>query len=282
MKDLIPANGHTADIVPYDADAFTIPGMEHVTPGELRVPVLKLVQAQSKIDGAQDHLGEWHNSVTGEFLSSPELLIIGVAKGRVMFPETYSADNEPMCGSDNGRNPRADYIGKEIRTITFDEKGDPKKKLVVIGGPCADCPFGKWTEDAKGNSKPPACNEVATFAGLGQDGLPVLLQIKSTGMRAASNLKTLIATHGIRRSIVLGSTRESNDSGTYYVPAFFAGQKPDTEWQQAAVRLARLGNFAERNQQAAMEQDAKERGYTGNSGDEDVPPPSFSDEEFPF
>jgi hypothetical protein len=248
-KALTPSNGHS-DLVEADSvESFIVPGMEHVQPNELRIPLLKLVQAQSRMDGAGDNPGQWHNSVTGEFEPNPELLIIGVAKGRVMFPDTYNADNKPLCGSDDGASPRAEYIGASLKTISVDDDGGPVVQTTIIPRKCADCPFSAWGEEGA----PPKCNDVATFAGMRQDGLPVLVQIRSTGLRNVPNLKTLIAANGIRKTIRLGSVKETNDTGVYFVPVFTVGSKPDGEWQSSAIRLARMGNLAARNQQAIIE-----------------------------
>jgi len=245
-KEMTKAGSNEVGI--FDPENFTVPGMENVGPGELRIPLLKLVQSTSKMDGADGHLGEWHNSVTGDFTANPELLMIGVAKGRIMFPREYSAENKPLCGSDDGLKPREDYVGEIIKAVSEDEQGDPVVVSVALPPVCAGCPFSEWVDD-----KPPRCSEVATFAGMLAEGLPALVQIRSSGMKNAPNLKTLIAANGIRKAIRLGSVRESNDTGVYYVPVFTVGGKPDKEWQATAMRLARLGNLAARNQQAVIE-----------------------------
>src|SRR3990167_10342131 len=159
---IVPHNEHTEIIgLPeYDAETFVVLGMENVQPGELRIPRLQLVQAQSRMDGKEGHEGEWFNSVTGEFISNPELLIIGTAKGRVMFPHEYNAENEPLCGSDDGLAPRTEYIGAVVKIVGRDAAGDPEVKSGVIPNLCAGCPFGVWGD----NGAPPACSEVATFA----------------------------------------------------------------------------------------------------------------------
>lgn len=256
-----PANGNTHALAPVapgslaktefpDPQTFIVPGMEDTRPDELRLPRLSLVQAQSRMAGAQDHLGLWHNTITGEFTANPELLIIGVARGRVMFPQDFSADNKPLCGSDDGGHPRDEYIGQEIKRV-FTVDGEPSIQRHTITPACAQCPFAKWGDDGQ----PPACNEVATFAGISDEGLPSLFQLRSSAMKNAPNLKTLIAANGLRRAIRLGAVKETNDSGAYYVPQFSTGAKPNKDWQNTALRLATLGNLAARNQRAAMEQE---------------------------
>lgn len=283
QQALAPRNGGelTVDDIYPDPDNFIPPGMENVTPDELRIPILRLVQAQSKIDDKAGHEGEWHNNVTGEFAERPELLIIGVNKGRIMFPETYDATNKALCASDDGRAPRPDFIGTEIETVLVDV--NTKKKSVRtdrIPAKCEGCLFGQWGE----NSEPPACSEVAVFAGVGEDGLPVLMQIKSSGMKAVGGLKTLIVANGIRKSIRAGSAHKMDDKGDYYVPVFTIGGKPSAEWQQTALRLAKAGNLAARNQAAAMDVDNAPQQSTDQGGAEDpgFEPAGDSADEYPF
>lgn len=253
-----------------DPETFIVPGMENVQPGELRIPILRLVQGTSRMEGAADHIGQWHNSVTGEFIANPEILIIGVARGRVMFPKDFSADNEPLCASDDGTDPRREFKGQTIKRIVEGRDG-PEVMSVKIGEgdalACAGCPFGAWGEDGT----PPACQEVATFAGVGEDGLPAILQLRGTSMKNVAALKTLVAANGIRKSVVLRSIRETNDSGTYVVATFGVGGKPSKDWQKTALRLAAVGNLAARNQAAAMRQadQAAASGASAQSGGDD-------------
>ena len=255
-----------------DPETFVVPGMENVQPSELRIPILRLVQAQSRVEDADAHLGEWHNSVTGEFSKNPELLVIGVAKGRIMFPKEYNADNKPLCASDDGVTPRADFIGTAIETVGKDAKGKTVVTTNTIPGKCDGCPFGSWGEDRE----PPACAAVAIFAGVEAEGLPVLMQIKSTGMKNVASLKTLVAANGIRKAVRVGSVREQNDTGTYYVPVFTIGTKPDKEWQKTALRIAALGNLAARNSAAVMEDDSMSG--NGSAGANPEAPEDYGDD----
>lgn len=275
-SSIVKANGN-GEVVSFDPETFQIPGMENVQPGELRVPLLKLVQAQSRMDGAKDHGGEWHNSVTGEFEANPELLVIGLAKGRVMFPDEYNADNKPLCGSNDGTHPRDEYKGNQLEIVVVDvESGRKKFEMVGIGEKCEGCPFAQWGP----NGEPPKCGAVETFAGVGADGLPALIQIRGSGLKNVPNLKTMLAANGIRKTVRLGSVLESNESGTYHVPVFLLGNKPGKELQGSAMRLAALGNLAARNQQAVIEYENRNREDVGGPRSEGgyPPPPDVEDD----
>lgn len=267
-------------VVETDPENFVVPGMEDVRPDELRIPILRLIQAQSRVDEAQEHLGEWHNSVTGEFQRNPELLVVGVSKGRIMFPRTYNAENKPLCASDDGLAPRPEYVGNDIRLIGQDEIGEPIVIRNTIPAKCDGCPFAQWGD----NHEPPACNAVAIFAGVDQEGMPVLLQIKSTGMKNVPSLKTLVAANGIRKAIKVGAVKEQNDTGTYYVPTFTVGAKPAKDWQKTAMRIASLGNLAARNQRAVMEADENGQSRPAELGEADdfEPEGPSQEDEFPF
>jgi hypothetical protein len=273
---LAPIKPNELQEVELSPEGFVIPGMENVTPQELRVPVMKLVQAQSKMESADQHLGEWYNSVTSEFSKTPEVLIIGVAKGRVMFPPQYNSENKPMCGSDDGKTPREEYVGAEIEQVVKNPNtGKTQINIMVIPAACEGCPFAQWGE----NNEPPACSEVNTFACVFEDGLPAIFQVSRTGMKSAAALKTIVASNGIRKAVRFGAIKESNDTGVYYVPVFTPGPKPSKEWQQTALRLAKMGNFAARNQQAAAEMDYQSNGH--HSADV-MAPEEPSEDPMPF
>lgn len=277
---LAPVKAGSQEVAEYNPDTFMVPGMENVSPQELRIPILKLVQFQSKMDNAAAHLGEYHNSVTNEFSATPEALIIGVAKGRVMFPTEYNAENKPTCGSDNGKEPREEYIGKEIEQVIINaETGKKQINVTLIPDTCEGCPFAQWgvVED-----QPPACSEVNTFAFVGEDGLPGIFQAKSTGMKAAAALKTLVASNGIRKTVRFASVKESKGTGEYYAPVFMPGPKPAKEWQQTALRLAGMGNFAERNQAAAVEMDYKSNGSHAPIDGEQPQADEFQNNDIPW
>jgi hypothetical protein len=281
LTPVINGNGHK-ELAEYNPDSFDIPGMENVSPSELRIPVLKIVQMTSKFDNADVHRGYWHNSVTGEDIANPEVLIIGVAKGRVMFPKPYNSENKPSCGSDNDKSPRPEYVGTILKTVITDELGDPKVISNAIPPACEGCPFAQWGE----GGEPPACSEVNTFAYVGKDGLPGIWQAQRTAMKAAAALKTLAAANSIRKTVRFSTIKETTDSGVFYTPVFTPGTKPDKDWQLTAFKLATLGNLAERNQQAAAEMDYRSEGNghgapTGPVEGEE-PGPGELDDALPF
>lgn len=276
MTELVPrANGELAEI---NAEDFIVPGMENVQPGELRIPILKLVQGTSRMNGAAEHQGEWHNSVTNTFEPARELLIIGTADGRALWADEFDAGNKPLCKSNDGIAPLPEHIGSVHKMIGKDAMGGPLVSAVTIPAKCEDCPLSQWA----GDEIPPRCSAVETFAGLDETGLPALFQLSRTGLKNVRALKTMLVANGIRRAIRLASVRETNEKGTYGVPTFTIGDKPGKDWQKTALRVVRqAGNIAKRNQIAAMEH-PEPVGYNGGgAGNPGAPIPEYED-NLPF
>lgn len=243
LETFDPNNSSLSTGEEFNDATFIIPGAEHIRPSDLQIPIAKLVQAQSKMGGAGEHVGCYHNSVTGDFSATLTVLIIGLAQGRVMFPTEFSSDSKPICASDDNKTPRAEYASLEIETVTTNLTTNKKEIVNVKVGPsCSACPFAQWGK----NNEPPACSLVETFALLEKDGIPSIIQLSRSGAKPAAALKTLAVTNGIRKTIVLGSRQDQGDTGNYYVPTVTVGQAPDAEWKRQAIVIAKLGNFASR------------------------------------
>ena len=101
-------------------------------------------------------------------------------------------------------------------------------------------------------------------------------------MAAVGGLKTMIAANGIRKTIRAGSAHKADDKGDYYVPVFTIGGKPSVEWQSTALRLAKFGNMAARNQAAAMEADNAPQSAANQGGDDPGLETADDGGEYPF
>jgi len=51
-----------------------------------------------------------------------------MAPPRVEIPREYNAENEPLCGSDDGLVPRPEYIGAVVKIVGKDAAGRPRLK----------------------------------------------------------------------------------------------------------------------------------------------------------
>jgi hypothetical protein len=73
-------------------------GAEGFSQSDLRLPVWKIVQATSKMEGALKHIGEFWNSATGEYKPSFDAVVLSWKHVRSLFSGDTS-DSGPECQS---------------------------------------------------------------------------------------------------------------------------------------------------------------------------------------
>lgn len=186
-------------------------GMGNLEHGDSAMPPrLRISQANRPIaiGDTTAPAGSIVNTITGEVFSSVEIVpLVFLPTSRVMWPATFSADNDPRCLSDDGKVP---FVGNGGRIVT-----DPQ------AGPCNTCPWSKFGDDA-----PPPCKRQRNFLVLLLDSMePAILTMQSTALKAAKHLTTLARTQGLRKSITFIAREEKSDKGQWYVPAFVKGRK---------------------------------------------------------
>lgn len=106
---IVPQNGNRA-LAPMSGG---LEGVEGFTSADLKIPVIKLVHGVSRMEKAEKHVGEWWNSITGEFAESLDVIILHVKHARSLFdgaseqPECVSRDG--ITGSTHGACSGCDY-----------------------------------------------------------------------------------------------------------------------------------------------------------------------------
>jgi hypothetical protein len=209
------------------ADYVPVAGITDLSPDDFSIPVLKLIQSTTKIDDADKHAGKWYRSDTGEIITSPQALIIGIAKSRVLFPSDYTGDGVTLCRSDDGHAPRVDYIGSMIYFMPGTEKRRPivseatadkdDDRNMAIPAACADCPLSQWgTEGGK-----PPCRLSDNWAALLDEGDPALIRFGGSAAKMSAKLRNLARAATAKRKslyIALSAHFEKGDSGNYWVP----------------------------------------------------------------
>jgi hypothetical protein len=209
------------------ADYVPVAGISDLSPDDFSIPVLKLIQSNTKIDDADKHAGKWYRSDTGEILQQPQALIIGIAKSRVLFPSDYTGDGVTLCRSDNGHEPRAEYIGGVVYFVPGTEKRRPvvseatadatDPHNTIISASCADCPLSQWGDEG---GKPP-CRLSDNWAALLDEGDPALIRFGGSAAKMSSKLRNLARAATAKRKplyISLSAHFEKGDSGNYWVP----------------------------------------------------------------
>lgn len=226
-----------------------VDGSNDLTREDIAIPRLTLVQAQSKNlpDDYMQFVGQWYNTLTGEFVKSTDAILMSVVKGRIAFPEVYAADSDPLCGSDDGVMPRGEYVNTSVEGV-------------LITGPCAECPLSKFAADGT----PPLCAMQYSYAMYELNtGLPIIVSAKRTGIVAARQLNTIAKTLGRRRIIRIASKKTQGNQGTYYEPIFSAGEKtpPELIEMVAEMSSAMGGNLLTRMQREQRKPGDESNGF---------------------
>lgn len=220
---LVPTNGNTSLSVP--ADYIPVAGYEGLGADDFSLPTFKLVQGQSKFDGAIEHLGWYYNTATGEFVKEANALIIGISKSRIMFVKPFDPKADPLCRSDDSHTPRAEFVGQKIN-------GD------FIPAKCELCPFSKFGDD--GSAPPCALSE--NWAAILDTLEPVVLRFKGTNSKTSAMLKSVMRANRFKKRptyVRLGSLFEKTDKGQYYVSTITPiKENPPTDLLEIARELA--------------------------------------------
>jgi len=222
---------------------------------------------KGKSDGAE--VGEFYcKNLTQSYTGFPAVLI-RTAKSRIMWPEKFSKDNEPLCKSSNGVTP-----------VTDDDSFKPMAKN------CKVCAYGKWKR-TKARNIPPACGEVKDMILLNLDDFtPYVYSVHSTAMGAtnqqlikilrgkirALTLKRkrmgLPAAHTCMFSFDISTTLKVNDAGDAYVPAYSNIQELELNQIEAMVHAAKSVKDLEIHFSGRDEEDFDEGEGESGGGDD--------------
>ena len=191
---------------PHEATALAVvPGTEALERSDMVLPRLRLVQSQSTFTEADP--GLLYNSLTGEAKPQVRAVVLKVGKARVMWPEAFQRDQDPLCASNDAVVPREEFIG------AYAER-------------CEACPMAEWQEDA-----PPPCSFGYTYlvADRDADDLPAILTATRTSLKPAKAANTLIRAFGVKREIVISSQQVVNDRGKFFTLTFKLGAEIEPE-----------------------------------------------------
>ena len=190
-----------------------VAGAENLRPGDIGMPPrLRISQANRPIvvgdKDAPD--GSIVNSLTGEiFTDGVDIVpIVFLARTRVMWPEGFATDNDPMCASNDGEMPAA--------------SSEERPLLAPAPGPCATCMYAKFGA----NGEAPRCKMQRNFlVWLVDQGEPAILTMQSTALSAARALTALAKTQGLRKSVRFVTQVVKSEKGRWHIAAFARGRK---------------------------------------------------------
>jgi hypothetical protein len=166
-------------------------GIDDLGQQDIILPRMRLIQPTTP--NAVGDPGEFSNNITGMASPVVEAVVIHVAKGRVMWPEKYKADQEPLCASDNSITPR--------------------EGCTEYGSRCADCPMSLWGQDGT----PPACSMVYNYLCIDPESkLPFAMSLMRTSARTGKQLNTLLKMYGPTHLFAFTSEKVENDAGKFF------------------------------------------------------------------
>lgn len=186
-------------------------GLGAMESSDLIIPRMTLVQSKTKNIG-KEHAGKFHVNVTGDFLEELRVVAIKFGKSRILFPEDFDPENEPLCRSYDFIKP-ADNIEKPMCDSCEKIHGSDKYK----------CAYANWTKNEKGKSKPPRCKETWDYIFLDLNTyMPMICSFKSTALtnmkRYNSGLKMLCKARNLQMwdfYATLGVTMHPTKEDTY-------------------------------------------------------------------
>lgn len=211
-------------------------GLEELDAGDLIIPRLTITQPTTP-DISTDLVGKFAVNLTGDFHDSLDLVLIKLGKSRILFPEKYKRDNDPLCRSHNFVTPANDIPG----AVPMAEScglipGDPKKHV---------CPYANWTQDDKGNQSAPRCQECWNMLVVDLESyMPMWFSLKSTALKPLRKIVSAISIisqakrqpmWAMKFSVALNKT--ANDSGTFYVPVFSSPTALSPEEVEAMTQI---------------------------------------------
>lgn len=188
-----------------------------------------------------------------ELVDQTDLVIPRVALCQAMTPQRKKSDPKYVPGLEEGMffnnvtgkiyGPKLNFVPvffyrTRIRFKDLDEGGgilcqaiDGKHGVGDPGGDCARCPLAAFGED-----EAPECTEFKNFAAIviPERGLPsredgLVISFKSTGIKAAKKLNSLVRTRGLdtfASIFTLTSAEQKNDYGTFFVPTVEFAAEP--------------------------------------------------------
>ena len=190
-------------------------GLGELDAGDLIIPRLSITQPTTPdIDAAQ--VGKFCVNITGDYQDNMRVAIIKLGKSRILFPEKYKRDNDPLCRSHDFIKPANDIQGAEPMAASCGLIPGDKKKHV--------CEYANWGAD----NTPPRCQETWNLLIVDLESyMPMWFSVKSTGLKPLRKIVSAISMISTAKRLPMWKMgfdmaleKTTNDSGTFYSPVF--------------------------------------------------------------
>jgi len=211
---LVQATTNSVAVIPEQFET----GLEALDAGDLIIPRLTVTQPSTP-DVEADQIGKFYINITGDYYDKMRLVTLKLTKGRILWPEKYSKDNDPLCRSHNFATPANDIQGASPMSHSCQ---------VIPGSKDHHCPYANWSADKKGKPIAPRCQEIWNLLVLDLDSyMPMFLSLKSTSIKPLRRHFSAINILSQAKRVPMwhlafdvALKMETNDSGKFYVPVF--------------------------------------------------------------
>lgn len=134
---------------------------------------------------------EFEDNLTGERYPEITVILLGLVKQRILWPEDVTSDSKPLCRSNNFTEGEP-----YIRDFPWKASGfpEPERGVESITLACNDCALKEWGSNPKGST--PWCSEQHTYPLLLQTEvgwLPAILTLQRSGIKASKAYTTAFA-----------------------------------------------------------------------------------------
>ena len=190
-------------------------GLGELDASDLIIPRLNITQPTTP-DITPEQVGKFCINVTGDYQESMRVAMIKLSKSRILFPEKYKRDNDPLCRSHDFQFPADDIDGATPMAKTCGLIPGDKKKHV--------CPYANWGA----GGEPPRCQETWNLLIVDLETyMPMWFSVKSTALKPLRKIVSSISMISNAKRIPMWGMgfdmtleKVTNDSGTFYVPKF--------------------------------------------------------------
>lgn len=220
----------TTALATRDTQALAIPGMEGLTQADMKLPVYKIVQGQTR-DAEMQDAGKFLDTISHATFTKLNVVILRIWRIRSYFYQV--GDKSPVCSSKNGTTPIDAGIVVPVG----------KDNEYTIPETCMTCQLAMWDED---NHIKPVC--AAGYMALCVDTQDdSMFLMRAMGMSAPA-MKDVASAFGSKRkppfSGMTTFTTElvTNDKGKFYVlrskVAMFTDPQQIARWTAEYAAIA--------------------------------------------
>lgn len=189
-------------------------GLGELSASDLIIPRLTITQPTTP-EILPEQVGKLCVNVTGDFQDTMRVSIVKLGKSRILFPEKYKRDNDPLCRSHDFFTPADDIEGAKPMAESCGLKDGSKIHI---------CSYANW---GAGN-EPPRCQETWNLLIVDIDAyMPMWFSVKSTGLKPLRKIVSAISMISNAKRVpmwgmglTLTLEKITNDSGTFYSPVF--------------------------------------------------------------